>query len=114
MQFEGVVAGDAVVAADGGEDFGLFDGVDAEVGFQVEVGVEQVGWVAGEFGDDADHGVGQFVAAGCCRRGWRGGHGFGCGWGRGAGVPVLSRIQPTTWVRVGKSRSLRVSSRATP
>ena len=25
----------------------------------------------------------------------------------GAGVPVLSRIQPTTWVRVGKSRNLR-------
>ena len=35
------------------------------------------------------------------------------GGGVGAGVPVLSRIQPTTWVRVGKSRSLRLSSRAT-
>ena len=82
-QLEGVVAGDAVVAADRGEDLGLFDGVDAEVGFQVEVDVEQVGRIAGELRDDADHGVGQLVAVrrrshrsrrgcGCCRR-WRSG-----------------------------------------
>ena len=126
-QLEGVVAGDAVVAADRGEDLGLFDGVDAEVGFQVEVDVEQVGRIAGEPGDDADDGVGDLVAG---RRGR--GRRFGCRFdldrdggssrGRcrrrqrcaGAGVPVLSRIQPMTCVSVGKSRSLRVSSRATP
>ena len=36
-ELEGVVAFDVVAFADGGEDFGLFDGVDAEVGFEVEV-----------------------------------------------------------------------------
>ena len=51
-QVEGVVAGDAVALADGGEHLGLFDGVDAEVGFEVEVGVEHVGRVAGLGGDD--------------------------------------------------------------
>ncbi|MEI2825285.1 MAG: hypothetical protein V9F04_02005 [Dermatophilaceae bacterium] len=54
-QFHGVVAFDLVVLADGGEDFGLFDGVDAEVGFEVKVGVEQVGRVAGQTGDDLGH-----------------------------------------------------------
>src|SRR5271165_1689598 len=73
-QFEVVVAGDAVVLADGGEDFGLFDGVDAEVGLQVEVDVEQVGGVSGELGDDADHGVGDLVSSG----GLRVGGGFRC------------------------------------
>ena len=88
-QFEGVVAGHTVVAADGGEDFGLLDGVDAEVGFQVEVDVEQVGRIAGEFGDDADDGVGQVVAGGrgC---GWR-----GCGGGRGF---CVRRRPPWCWV----------------
>ena len=38
---EGVVAFDVVAFADGGEDFGLFDGVDAEVGFEVEVGLDR-------------------------------------------------------------------------
>ncbi|OPZ52609.1 MAG: hypothetical protein BWY91_02247 [bacterium ADurb.BinA028] len=43
--------------ADGGEDLGLLDGVDAEVGFEVKVGVEQVGRVARQAGDDPRHGV---------------------------------------------------------
>ena len=67
-QFDRVVAGDAVMLADGGEDLGLFDGVHAEVGFQVEVDVEQVGWIPGLFGDDAHHGVGELVSRRC---GWR-------------------------------------------
>ncbi|MEI2825284.1 MAG: hypothetical protein V9F04_02000 [Dermatophilaceae bacterium] len=54
-QLHGVVAFDLVVLADGGEDFGLFDGVDAEVGFEVKVGVEQVGRVAGQIGDELSH-----------------------------------------------------------
>ena len=48
--------------AHGGEDLGLLDRVDAEVGLEVEVGVEQVGGVAGhlgdDLGDDGEHGVG--------------------------------------------------------
>ncbi len=54
---EVVVAFDAVTVADGGEGFGLFDGVDSEVGFQVEVEVEHLGWVAGLFGHHRQHRV---------------------------------------------------------
>ncbi len=36
-ELEVFVSFEVVVAADGCEDFGLFDGVDAEVGFEVEV-----------------------------------------------------------------------------
>ena len=53
-EFELVVAFDAVVLADGGEHFGLFDGVDAEVGFEVEVEGEHVGGVAGLVGDQGE------------------------------------------------------------
>ena len=49
-----VVAGDVVGLADGGEQFGLFDGVDAEVGFEVEFEVEHLGWVAGLCGDELE------------------------------------------------------------
>ena len=59
-QLEGVVALE-VLGADGGEDLGLLDGVDAEVGLEVEVGVEQVGEVARHLGDDGGDG-GQDVA----------------------------------------------------
>ena len=52
-----VVAVDAEAGADGGEDLGLLDGVDAQVGFQVEVEVEQLGRVAGHLGDDLHHGL---------------------------------------------------------
>ena len=54
-QGEAVVAFDVVGGSDGGEGLGLFDGVDAEVGFQVEVQVEQVGGVAGLLGHDLQH-----------------------------------------------------------
>ena len=53
-QFEVVVARDVEACPDGGEDFGLLDRVDAEVGLQVEVEVEQFGRVAGHVGDDLD------------------------------------------------------------
>ncbi len=53
-ELEFVVAFDAVFLADGGEQFGLFDGVDAEVGFQVEVHGQHLGGVAGLFGDEGD------------------------------------------------------------
>ena len=125
-QLEAVVAGDPVVLADRGEDLGLLDRVHPEVGLQVEVDVEQVRRIAGELGDDADHDVGDLVP-GRCRRGRlrfrrrNGGRRFRSR-DRGAAQPQpvvrprrsLSRIQPMTWVRVGKSRNFRVSSRATP
>ena len=60
-ELEFVVAGDGVFLADGGEQFGLFDGVDAEVCFEVEVGGEHVGWVAGLFGDEGDDSGGDGV-----------------------------------------------------
>ena len=60
-ELEGVVAGDAVALADGGEHLGLLDGVDAEVGFEVEVGVEHVGRVAGLRGDDLEDRGGDVV-----------------------------------------------------
>ncbi len=94
MEFEVVVAFELVVVADGGEDFGLFDGVDAEVGFEVEFGVEEVGWVAGHVGDDGGDGGQDRVAVvtGCLCRHGRGrcrgcGFGFGFGFG-GAGALV--------------------------
>ena len=63
-QLEGVVALEVPAGAHGGEDLGLLDGVDAEVGLEVEVGVEQVGGVAGHLGDDAGDGVEDDVAGG--------------------------------------------------
>ena len=59
------VAFDAEVFADGREEFGLFDGVDAEVGFEVEVGVEHVGRVAGLVGDQCQHGRVDVLGFGC-------------------------------------------------
>ena len=54
-QGQAVVAFDVVGGSDGGEGLGLLHGVDAEVGFEVEVEVEQVGGVAGLFGHDRQH-----------------------------------------------------------
>jgi hypothetical protein len=51
-QAELVVARDVVGGADGGEGLGLLDGVDAEVGLQVELHVEHVARIAGLVGDD--------------------------------------------------------------
>ena len=66
-QLEVVVAVDAVALADGGEHLGLFDGVDAEVGFEVEVGVEHVGRVAGLLGDDRQDRGRDHVVVGAAR-----------------------------------------------
>ena len=56
---EVLVALDAELRAYGGEDLGLLNGVDAQVGFQIEIEVEQFGRVAGHVRDDlhdlADH-----------------------------------------------------------
>ena len=46
-QFTVLVARDAVSLADGGEHLGLFDGVDAEIGFEIEIQVQHVARVAG-------------------------------------------------------------------
>ena len=67
-ELEGVVAGDAVALADGGEHLGLLDGVDAEVGFEVEVGVEHVGRVAGLGGDDLQDRGGDVLGRGAAGR----------------------------------------------
>ena len=61
-QFDVVVAGDVEGFPDAGEDFGLLDGVDAEVGLEVEFQVEHVRRVAGLVGDDFEHLVGDRVA----------------------------------------------------
>ena len=117
-QLEAVVASNAVMLADRREHLGLLDGVHTEVGLQVKIHIEQIRRIAGQLGHDAHHGVGHPITGGSRRSRRRFGRRLS---GRGAsaavagaGVPVLSRIQPTTWVRVGKSRSLRLSSRATP
>ena len=54
-ELELVVAFDAEAFADEGEHLGLFDGVDAEVGFEVEVEVQHVGGVAGLVGHHRQH-----------------------------------------------------------
>ena len=102
-QAEVVVAGDAVALADGGEHLGLFDGVDAEVGFEVEVGVEHVGGVAGLGGDDLqDRGgdVRQPRGRGVRRSGSGGVGAVGSG-GGAVRRAVRSSTKPTTWRRVG-------------
>ena len=54
-QLQRVVALDPVGLADRGEDLGLLDRVDPQVGLEVEVHVEQVGRIAGLLGDDLQH-----------------------------------------------------------
>ena len=72
-QGQAVVAFDVVGGSDGGEGLGLFHGVDAEVGFEVEVQVEQVGGVAGLCGHDGQHLLLDAVSGRRRRRGF--GHG---------------------------------------
>ena len=52
---EVVVFGEAVVVADGGHDLGLLDGVDAEVGLELEVGLDLIAVVAGLLAQHLDH-----------------------------------------------------------
>ena len=61
-----LVAFDAEAFTHGGEDFGLFDGVDAEVSFEVQVKVQQFGGIAGHLRDDRDHRIGHVVPSGGC------------------------------------------------
>ncbi len=68
-QGEVVVAFDVVFLADGGEGFGLFDGVDAQVGFEVEFEVEHLGRIAGLFGDDGEDLLDDRVDAGAAAAG---------------------------------------------
>ena len=63
-QLQVLVAFDAEAFTHGGEDFGLFDGVDAEVGLEVQVEVEKFGGVAGHLGHDAHNGCGDIIAGG--------------------------------------------------
>ena len=51
-QLAAVVARDSPLLPHGREELGLLDGVDAEVGFEVELGVEHLGRVAGLLGHD--------------------------------------------------------------
>ena len=54
-QLQRLVAFDAVGLADLGEQLGLLDGVDAEVRFEVQVEVEELGRVAGLVGHQRHH-----------------------------------------------------------
>ena len=109
-ELELVVAFDAEAFADEGEDLGLFDGVDAEVGFEVEVEVEHVGGVAGlvgHHGEDLGLDV-QVAATGPAAGGVGAGSGLGLdrrGLVAGAvpagAVAARSRTKPMTWARVG-------------
>ena len=61
-----LVAFDAEAFTNGSEDLGLFDGVDAEVGFEVQIEVEKFGGVAGHLRDDRDDRIGHVVPDRCC------------------------------------------------
>jgi hypothetical protein len=66
-----------------GEDFDSFDGVDAQVGFHVDVEAEHFGWVSGPFCYQSHQLAGDLVGAwwlrcGLHRRRYRGGY-LGCG-----------------------------------
>ena len=54
-QLEVGIAWDAEDFANRGEHFRLLDGIDAEVGFHVQVRIEHLDGVAGLFGDDGEH-----------------------------------------------------------
>ena len=54
-QLQRVVACDPIGLADLGEQLGLLDRVDTQIGLQVEVQVEQLGRIAGLLGDQRHH-----------------------------------------------------------
>src|SRR5271157_3634189 len=65
-QLEVLIARNVVRCSDGGEHLCLFDGVDAEVRFQIEIKVEHVLWIACFLGYDLQH----FVLNGVVRDRW--------------------------------------------
>ena len=114
-QLEILVARNVVDLADGSEHLRLLDGVDAEVGFQIEIEIQHVLGIAGLLDHECQDAL-LHVPLESLER---------CGAGRGGGwrsaVPVLRRVgagagQPRsgrrsctkriTWASVGKSRSL--------
>ena len=114
-ELELVVAFDAEAFADEGEHLGLLDGVDAEVGFEVEVEVQHVGGVAGLVGHHRQH-LGLHIQVRRRRRrlgSATAGSGsarpsVGCGAAARARAPAAapepgarSRTKPMTWARVG-------------
>ncbi len=66
LQLEVGVAFDAVARAHRREELGLLDGVDPEVGFEIEIERQQVARIAGLLGDQREHGRDHGVL------GWRG------------------------------------------
>ena len=69
-EVEGVF-GDGVACGDGADDLGAFDGVDSEVGFEVEVGFDDVCGVSGGVGELGDE-LGDQVGGGGCGFVWGG------------------------------------------
>ena len=103
-----VVAFDPEAFADGGEHLGLLDGVDAEVGFEVEIGVQHVGRVAGRVGHQGDD-LGGDIDGLLALRARRPASDLGFGFGgarprprvrRSAG-PVRALTKAMTWPSVG-------------
>ena len=103
-QLQAVVAGDPVGLADRREHLGLLDGVDPEVGLEVEVQVEQVGRVAGLLGDDREDAGGDLLLAGWGRR--LGGRGGRCGAGPGR-PPRPARRRARARRRIARGRTRR-------
>ena len=105
-QLEIRIARDVEGRAHRGEHLRLFHGVDAEVGFQVEIQVQHVHRVAGLLGDNRQHLVLDGVAGGAA---WpAAATGGGGATARSGRRSCANRI---TCARVGKSRSLRFGSR---
>jgi hypothetical protein len=61
-QLELIVAGNVVGLTHRGKGLGLLDGVDPEIGFEIELQIEHVGRVSGLLGDDGQDLLGHGVA----------------------------------------------------
>ena len=61
-QLELIVAGNVVRLSHRGKGLGLLDGVDPEVGLEIELQIEHVGRVSGLLGDDGEDLFGHGVA----------------------------------------------------
>ena len=83
-QLEIGIARDVVSLADGGKQLRLLDGIDTQIGFEVEIQVEHVSRIAGLFHHQFQDAIRDRVAGGLLR-GWR----YGRGLRRGAGASAL-------------------------